>query len=474
MRQAPPAPPSAVVERRLHPLSLLVRGGPAWLFVTLLLGGPFAAGFVSTAPNPVAGVVLTALSLLCFLVFVVGSGTAASLLSWHFTRYRIDATEVRIDRGVLRRSSRRIRIDRLQAVDVVRPLFARLFGLTDLKLELAGGQGSDGHLAYLAHDEALRIRQVLLQQAATLQRTAASAPQVEEEAAPIASVSRRMLVGSLLRSGLGLMVLVDLVALVVLLIGVAVAVPLGLDERVAVALLLAVGAAGAVVPLVAVAAGWGQFAARHGFRLSDTPQGLRIEHGLFRTVVQTVPLERVQGVAVVEPLLWRRRGWARLDVDVAGYVGAETGQQRQVAATTLLPVGDPAMADAVLRRVLPGGWQGVRSEPAGRSARWLRPIGWRHLGCGADDRHFVATSGWLVRRTMVVPHAKTQSVRVIQGPLQRPLGLAHVAVDTPPGPVTALARHRPASRARAIAEAQRWRAERARAVAAGVAGSARP
>ena len=36
----------------------------------------------------------------------------------------------------------------------------------------------------------------------------------------------------------------------------------------------------------------------------------------------------------------------------------------------------------------------------------------------------------------IVPHAKTQSVRIEQGPLQRRLRLADVHIDTPKGPVT--------------------------------------
>ena len=42
-----------------------------------------------------------------------------------------------------------------------------------------------------------------------------------------------------------------------------------------------------------------------------------------------MPPGRVQAVRIVEPLLWRRRGWVRVELDVAG-----TGNQ----GGTLLPV----------------------------------------------------------------------------------------------------------------------------------------
>jgi putative membrane protein len=65
---------------------------------------------------------------------------------------------------------------------------------------------------------------------------------------------------------------------------------------------------------------------------------------------------------------------------------------------------------------------------------------------------------------MIVPHAKTQSVRLTQGPIQRRLKLASVAVDTTPGPVDAVIRHRPELQAREIVEAQARRARLARRV----------
>ena len=54
-----------------------------------------------------------------------------------------------------------------------------------------------------------------------------------------------------------------------------------------------------------------------------------------------------------------------------------------------------------------------------------------------DDQVVITEHGWLSPVRDVVPHAKTQSVRLEQGPLQRRLRLADVHFDTPRGPVTA-------------------------------------
>ena len=50
-------------------------------------------------------------------------------------------------------------------------------------------------------------------------------------------------------------------------------------------------------------------------------------------------------------------------------------------------------------------------------------------GSAVTDTVFVARHGLLRRRLTLVPHAKVQSVRFGQGPWERRLGLANVAVD---------------------------------------------
>jgi putative membrane protein len=182
-----------------------------------------------------------------------------------------------------------------------------------------------------------------------------------------------------------------------------------------------------------------------GFVLSDTGRGWRLRSGLFDLRTQTVPLDRVQGIALVEPLLWRRLGWVKVQVDVAGYAGtsATSGSPSRYTTSTLLPVAPRPLALAVLARLVPGGpATEVPQRPAPRRARFFRPIGWRYLGVGATADVVVTTQGWVRRRTDIVPHAKIQSIRVRQGPLQRWLGLLDARVQTTPGPVDALARHR--------------------------------
>jgi putative membrane protein len=106
-----------------------------------------------------------------------------------------------------------------------------------------------------------------------------------------------------------------------------------------------------------------------------------------------------------------------------------------------------------------------------RRRAWLQ---FRNLGVAHDDLVLAARRGFLTRRVAVIPHARTQSVGVTQGPWQRRLGLASVQVDSTPGPVSIVGLHRTAGEARRIAEEQLVRAAASRASGPGERWMTRP
>src|SRR5690606_6205030 len=95
--------------------------------------------------------------------FVIGVG--AGYVSWLFTRYVIDDVEIRVEKGVLFKSSRRIPFERLQSVDINEPLIARIVGLSELTIEMAGGSDSRTRLRFLTLAESRRLRRLLLTRA---------------------------------------------------------------------------------------------------------------------------------------------------------------------------------------------------------------------------------------------------------------------------------------------------------------------
>jgi putative membrane protein len=174
---------------------------------------------------------------------------------------------------------------------------------------------------------------------------------------------------------------------------------------------------------------WRRFNRSYHATVAAAPEGLRVRSGLVETTAETIPRGRVQAVQLVEPLLWRPFGWCRLDVDVAGRVrdrnDAGRGKRR---LRTILPVGTRGEAIQLLALLVPDAPLPERRPP--RRARWKSPLLYRRLSFAFDERYAVATGGRAARVASWVPLTKVQSLRRLEGPVQRRLGLATVYLDT--------------------------------------------
>ena len=88
----------------------------------------------------------------------------AGFVTWYFTRFVIDDDELRIETGAVFKNSKRIPFERLQSVDIIQPLAARIFGLAELRIE-AGAGDSTTKLRYLSRPRPPRLRDYLLARA---------------------------------------------------------------------------------------------------------------------------------------------------------------------------------------------------------------------------------------------------------------------------------------------------------------------
>ncbi len=456
--------------QRLHPLTPLVRG---WKIVAVLLAvvAQQRGGELFSQGVPSRKEALVSLGVLAAVVVVVG---VYGLLAWQRSAYRVEADALRLHKGVLFRQERQARLDRLQAVDVVRPLLARFFGLAELKLEVAGGDDSTITLSLLREDEAQQLRNTLLARAAGLSYEGEQAPEAPEHELLVVPVGRTL--ESFARTP------TSVVAAVVLVAGVV---------TVAVTRQYALAAAFFPGVLGLVSAVWSRFTSAFGFRVATSPDGIRLHHGLLTTRSQTVPPGRVQAVRVRQPLLWRSRDWWSLEVNVAGYgggsrggsdVGADNARQENLLLTVgsraeamlvlrlALPVLDPLDESGPVPRALAAGLTGTSADDDGfvtapRSSRLLDPVGWRRHGVDVLDDVLLLRRGRLGRELDVVPHARTQSLGVQQGPLQRRLGLASFVLHSTRGPITPSVQHLPAAVVAQLLDDQAARARAARASA---------
>lgn len=458
MSEGTAAPPAGLTWRRMHPVTPAVKG---WKVLAVLL--VIAVQQVGDNVQR-AGAMFAGRAWLVALGVIVGGaliGFGYAAIAWRMTRYAIDDEAVYLHSGVLFRQQRKARLDRLQAVDVVQPVLARILGLAELKLEVAGGSGSAVSLAFLKEDEAAVLRTELLARAAGVRRVeGAPAPAAVPEQ-HVLEVPPARLVAGMARSG-------ATVALALGLVGLVTAVVVS-------------GEIGTVFVMIPASLGfvgfyWGRFTREFNFRAAISPDGIGLRHGLLEARSQTVPPGRVQALRLTQGPFWRRPGWWRVEINVAGYSSTEG----QATENVLLPVGDRDQALVAIWLVLPdlgvpdprallaaamdgtGDDQGFTTMP--RRARWLDPLGWRRTGYVVTDRALLIRSGRLIRRLVIVPHERTQSLALAQGPLQRRLGVASLVVHSTPGPVDPRVAH---LTARVAGDLMTEQAARARAARAG-------
>ena len=405
--------------RRVHPLSPIVRGGRATIAVGVLLlptalrGGDVRGSFVQLA---IAGVL-----------------TALGFVSWLVTRWRIDADDLQIETGVIKRQSLRFPLAQVQAIDIVRPGLARIFRVAELRLRMGGASGSTARLAYLPEREVepLRVRLLALARGATGEETVEAETPVQERV--LTTVPTGRLVASILISDVGLVAEGVVAALVVVLL---------LAPTAAAGVL----SGGAVWIFGAVTLVWRRFNQEYRLTVAEGPDGLRLRSGLVALTAETIRPGRVQAARMVEPLLWRLLGWCRLEVDLAGRQRSKgEGEPERKSLRAVLPVGSRALAEELLDRIVPDRPRTQARAP--RRVRWKSPLRYRMIAWGRTETCVATTSGRLRRVTCWVPLQKVQSLRRVQGPVQRRLRLASVHVDTAGRDVHAILRDRDAAEA---------------------------
>jgi putative membrane protein len=419
---APEPPP----RQRLHPLSPLLNGARTLVVIVGAISATQASSFGWER-------------LAVMLVVIAVGAVVFSLINWWNTGYHIVGRELRIHDGLIWRRTRAIPLERLQTVEVRRPLLAQLSGLAELRLEVVGGGKTEAPLAFLtvADAEALRERLVRLSghdQTHTPEPLVGTPPAPETAAAyprgdldlglPLHAVRNADLVLSQLLTPQTFFLPLGVASVLVQFSFAG-------DFNV-VAIFSTLAAVGGVMlaPARRVLNDW-------SFRLRDVPigdegRGLRMAYGLLETRNQTVPLHRLQAVTVTWPLLWRAKRWMRVRFSVAGVAGPGDGDEQQ--SDRLLPVGDPETGRRLVALAMPGlDLATVRMAAPPRRVRWLHPFAWSRMGVGLNATVFTVTKGVLTRELVAVPYTRIQSVRVVQGPLQRRLSLATVHVDTAGG-----------------------------------------
>lgn len=377
--------------RRVHPISPFIRSWSALLiFVYLImnLSVQTLRDIVESFDLSVAQSLLILLGIVV-AILVVAAGFYA--IAWRFYQFRVTSDAVELHAGVIFRRRRYMRLDRLQAVDIVRPFFARIFGLSKLSLHAADGAETTLNLDYVKETEAEQLRREILYLASGAQDDPSMDPTTEHrdeyqsgsvasphDRAPrypyadylsayvqhnphgvIEAVSqpdgvipqqpertkqpstppRELLtipfsrvLGSAFVSGLGAGIVSGVWALVIggffLWLGYQ-----SDTDTTGVEFLIG-GLIGFLIITIVVAliTAFSQVNSNFNFTARISDSGVRVTSGMLSTSSHTIPPGRIQAIQIHQSMAYRIFGWYRIQVTVAGYGMTDS-------STTVLPVG---------------------------------------------------------------------------------------------------------------------------------------
>jgi putative membrane protein len=458
---------------RLHPATPLLKGG---FFLIVVLGyvatnlrerliGFFlpgeGRGRGGDEGDPVGyvldhGLIVPALLIIVGVLVIL---IAAFYVSWRMHTFRITDEVVEVRSGILFRTNRKARLDRIQGINIARPVFARLFGAAKLEISQAG-HDANVQLSYLGGTAADDLRREILRLASGTRQAEARAaaadhttgaagvigrrvneflaPELDPDAAPpesVVNIHLGRLIGSIVL-GTGTVIAI------LIIVGSIVWVSVSGDFFV-------------IFILFPSILGFGSYYLRRftkslRYTIAGTPDGVRIGFGLLSTANETLPPGRIHSIEVSQPLLWRPAGWWQIRVNRASQTSGR-GSANQ-ANTTILPVGNITDVTRVLAIMLPDlvgadsvelirsgmvsrGDDGFTNSP--RRAVWLRPLSWRRNGFLLAPGSIVVRKGAIWRRLIIVPQPRLQSVGITQGPVLRMLRLAKIELHTVAGPIRA-------------------------------------
>ena len=463
-------PPATASPQRLHPISLLFSLGTAAL--RLLLPGIAALWALRGSHAEV-----------WIMLLFVPAGISA-LVKYFTYRYHLRAEEIVVREGVVTRTERHIPYARIQNINLVQNPLHRLFRVSEVHLETAGGDEPEAVIRVLSLSAVARLRARVFRD-----REVVGVAETDVVPAEGSAVAPAQSVRELLRLPVGELILLGLIsnrgtAVVAAALGLAWQLDLGIEERVEklpryfmeqgeawtipgplMVVTLALAALVALVlglRLLSVAWAILKFS---GFKLTLSQEDLRASYGLFTRISATLPRRRVQLLSAQTRVLHRLCHRAAMQVETAG--GAEG--TRAISKLWLAPLIREDRVNGLLEEVLPEvrldtvewrsidprarrrifrrtlllvlavtaagfatlGWWGFAVPALGLPWAWMHAtLSYRHAAYALTSSAVLYRSGWWVRRFSVVRFSKVQVLALSQSPFDRRYEMASVQVDT--------------------------------------------
>ncbi len=396
--------------------------GATPLLQTLQFLAPVALLVISLGFIPIVIAISTIPIGVLFLIFFV----MWKKLTFYVTGSSHPDQELVVESGIFVHRTKSLRISRLQAVDIHRPLISRLAGYASVQVEVAGAGDSRVQLRYLTMSDAQSFRNEIIRIASESnsenQEVSQETSQLAETQSVAVSTPRWEVRTPQLIASLALTT-----STYVLIAGAVISTLLAIINGAGglTALLLTVIVSGASVIT--------GFTMLFNFILTKNARGISISHGLISTSSYTISPIRLQALEISQPIAWRIFGWHRISMNVAGI----DSNQKSRGPRILIPVIHTSELAELLHTLIPE-WEIDLNPPwipASPRARWRYPLQYAFIGTHISRQTFATRTGWLTRKIKIALHPRIQSLRITQGPMQRHLGVVSLHCDSVPGPV---------------------------------------
>ncbi len=384
------------------------------------------------------------------------------ILRWLFFQFQITPNAVNIHTGIIARQYRSIPIEKIQNVEIRQNFLQRILGLAQVSIETASvDRTAEGNLQFVGSSDAEHIRSALQSY-----KQGDNAPVSEEKSdIPVFGMNVcDVLIGGMMRFSPVLFAAAFSVAQYWQALSGNDAFGIFMSE------IRALEGGALVLTLVGLIAGAAlfswiggiilSFSRFYGFTLFLRDNKLYKEHGLFARWKGTIPLRKIQMLTISANPLMRTFGFARLEIQTAGFGREKSGAEIAVPMAdfnrvvmlahnafdfslpdTFRPLSPFAIRRAAVRYatwiILLCATAGIFLSPFFYFGLFTLPIAYfiallhyRWRGYAMDSfGNVIARSGWLNNRISIIPTGKIQTFTIRRSFLQRRLGLATVILD---------------------------------------------
>lgn len=291
------------------------------------------------------------LFIFTFIVLTIIS----NFTKWLRYTYRLEESELRIEHGLFVKKKRYIPFERIQSLDFSEGIFHRPFGLVKVKIETAGGNadGSEAEMVAIKKEEALSMREVILQEKRKIDLEEIGQDEVPEPIVEnlLYKITRKQLLFFASTSGS-----------VGVIISAVIAFIAQFDELIPFDRIFAemehIVRAGFIIIIFLILLGlllaWVvsvfiTYLKYNDFTLKQVKNDIVITRGLLEKRTTSIPIRRIQAIRIVESVFRQPFGYASVSVEYAGSTMDEGGNVEGL----LMPVVKKKEIHSRLEEVFP-------------------------------------------------------------------------------------------------------------------------